>query len=827
VSRARNGGLPARRAVVRWAWRVFRRDWRQQVLVLALLTFTVAGALLGIAVVYNATPSQDARFGSAEQFIRYDAEDPEELDANVTAARAWFGTIDVIGYRHVTVQGLVRGVEMRAQDPNGPYSGPMLRLLAGRYPTGAGEVAVTDEIAALTRVSVGGQLALGDRTQTVVGIIESPNDLGAEFILVSPAHADPPESVTILVAADQARFDRFVAGAAVVSINNVRGRNERTLAAVGAFALAALAMLLVCFVAVAGFIAMAQRRMRQFGLLAATGATERHVRLVLLAAGASAGFFAAALGAVVFIPLWIVVRPRLEVSSAHRIDPVDLPWWLIGASLVLAVVTATGAAWWPAWVAARIPVTQALSMRPPRPRPAHRSAIAAVLLLAAGVGCLRLAHQNNVPLIIAGTVATIVGLPFLSPLAIRLLSAAGSRLPVAARLALRDLARHQARSGAALAAISLALAIPAVVVISLASDAEAHERRGEHGNLSDRQLMIQTDTPGEQIFPDRTPAQSAAIEAGVIQLAASLGTPTVIPLDVAIDPKTPRAAPFEGGASGQRAVWLAVYSRSSGPDGVHISMDLPQGMSGRLYIATPAILRYYRLDPIGPGIDALTVGPPGDWVFGYTGEPDGPGSEPTRAAIASMPRSRYSSLPDSLLSQATVQSHGWQTVRAAWLIENDRPLTEAQLAAARDLAVGLGLTVDFRDPGASQLRVRVMATTGGGVLALGILAMTIGLIRGEGARDMHTLAATGATRWIRRTLTAATASGLALLGAILGVTVVYLALIAAYDKDVGLLSRVPFVDLVVTVLGVPLVAGVAGWLLAGREPTSLSRIRLD
>ena len=34
---ARNGGAPARRAVIRWAWRLFRREWRQQLLVLALM----------------------------------------------------------------------------------------------------------------------------------------------------------------------------------------------------------------------------------------------------------------------------------------------------------------------------------------------------------------------------------------------------------------------------------------------------------------------------------------------------------------------------------------------------------------------------------------------------------------------------------------------------------------------------------------------------------------------------------------------------------------------------------------------------------------------
>ena len=36
------GGGAARRAVVRWSWRLFRREWRQQVLVLVLITVAVA-----------------------------------------------------------------------------------------------------------------------------------------------------------------------------------------------------------------------------------------------------------------------------------------------------------------------------------------------------------------------------------------------------------------------------------------------------------------------------------------------------------------------------------------------------------------------------------------------------------------------------------------------------------------------------------------------------------------------------------------------------------------------------------------------------------------
>jgi len=104
-----------------------------------------------------------------------------------------------------------------------------------------------------------------------------------------------------------------------------------------------------------------------------------------------------------------------------------------------------------------------------------------------------------------------------------------------------------------------------------------------------------------------------------------------------------------------------------------------------------------------------------------------------------------------------------------------------------------------------------------------VLAMTIGLVRVEGAGDLRVLAANGATSGVRRTLTAATAGALALLGVLLATVGAYVALAAGYHTDIGTLSHVPVLHLLVIAAGVPFVAFVAGWLLAGREPHALAR----
>jgi putative ABC transport system permease protein len=137
------------------------------------------------------------------------------------------------------------------------------------------------------------------------------------------------------------------------------------------------------------------------------------------------------------------------------------------------------------------------------------------------------------------------------------------------------------------------------------------------------------------------------------------------------------------------------------------------------------------------------------------------------------------------------------------------------------------MTVETRDHQTQLTAIRSGATAAGLLLALGILAMTVGLIRGEAAGELRTLTATGATSGTRRTLTAVTGGALALLGVLLGAAGAYLALLAGYNDDLGALGRVPVAHLALTVIGLPLTAAAVGWLLAGREPSTLARQPLE
>jgi putative ABC transport system permease protein len=831
---------------------MFRREWRQQILVIALLTVATAAAIASVTIAYNSGAADDAEFGSANHLLRFDGTDPAKLEAALAASRERFGTTDVIGHRSLRVPGSVDPLEFRSQDPRGPYGDERLALRGGRYPQGPGQVAVTDSVATLLGVEIGDPLPLDGPRRTVVGIVENPRDLSDEFALVSPSSAGAPDRVTVLVDAGADSVDTFMDGPADSARFGFAGtevrESNRGADALAMFSVATVFLLLATLVAAAGFAVIAQRRLRQLGALAAIGATEKHLRLVLLTNGAVVGAIGALIGAITGLAVWLALVPTLEPAVGHRIDPLSLPTTLLVAIVVVAVLGATAAAWWPGRVVARIPVTLALSARPPRPRATHHSTIVAAVLIAVGIGSLVLSNRDSKPLIVAGVLATIVGTLLLGPLAIRLFARAARHTPIAPRLALRDLTRYQARSGAALAAISLALGIAAAVVIVAA--AEEKKSAAEPPNLSNRQIRVYTgSTPGPEIIAIQPPAELERQAAGVRQLAAGLDDAAVIPLHNVplpgersfVDDSGIRVLPAEALTrkinDPESERWSGKGMLCLGPRaGCYVT-------ESRLYVATPALLRYLGIDPaaVDPSTDFLvdrsvptdelvTVG------MRTTSEAaDSP--EVIERAVANVQRIDSRKLfgspkgepnvPTSLITLDGLRRRGWKQIPSGWLVESTQALTSAQIADARELAADSGLAIEVQRESTSHAKLIAIATAAGALLALGILAMTVGLIRSETAGDLRTLTAAGATSRVRRTLTAATAGGLAFLGALLGVAGAYVVVFATYLDDLGYLARIPVLYLALIVVGVPWAAVAAGWLLSGREPPAISQPAIE
>jgi hypothetical protein len=123
------------------------------------------------------------------------------------------------------------------------------------------------------------------------------------------------------------------------------------------------------------------------------------------------------------------------------------------------------------------------------------------------------------------------------------------------------------------------------------------------------------------------------------------------------------------------------------------------------------------------------------------------------------------------------------------------PLTAAQLSAVRQFGHANEVQVQTATYNPSLAEFTHGATALGIVIALSVLAMSVGLIR--------------------RTITAATAAALGLLGmagvVIAGIAWTHSGLTATADG-------VPPSDLLILLIGLPLVAAIGGWLFAGREP---------
>ncbi len=374
-ARAANGGAPARRAVMRWAWRLFRREWRQQLLVLALIIVAVAALFVAAAVATNNPTPANAGFGSARDLATFEGSVPH-LAARVAALERRFGRVEVIQNETLTIPGTTETYQLRAESSHGPFSGgSLLSLVSGRYPSAAGEVALTQDVASAFNRGIGSNWTEAGVTRKVVGIVEDPLDTLDEFALVVPGQVRSPSDVEMLFDApgvSPASIGPNFEDLSQASSNNAI--NPETIIAM----VAVLGMVLIALVSIGGFTVLAQRRLRSLGLLAANGATTKHVRLVVRTNGAIVGLVGTAIGAAIGLVVWLIYRPTIEGTAHHVIGAFQLPWVVIGPAMGLAIVATYLAAGRPARTVATVPVHEALSGRPLPPRKIRRSVVPGV-----------------------------------------------------------------------------------------------------------------------------------------------------------------------------------------------------------------------------------------------------------------------------------------------------------------------------------------------------------------------------------------------------------------------------------------------------------------
>jgi putative ABC transport system permease protein len=834
--RTGNGGIPARRAVFRWGWRLFRREWRQQLLVLGLLTVAVAATIWGASVVTNTQlPNPNyATLGTAAASATLPGSDPH-LAVDVAAIQRRWGPADVIENQRIAT-GTTESVQLRAEKPHGHFNAPLLSLVSGAYPAGPGQVALTSQVVILYGAHVGGTWRAAGTTWRVTGIVQDPSNLADEFALAAPGQVRHPSQVVMLLSSAAAQqaisgSSGTLPGVTAATLAFPTGSASKGSPATLVLLVEALGLVFIGLVSVAGFSVMAQRRLRALGMLSAIGATERNLRLVMIAGGLAVGVAAAIAGAVLGFAAWFAYVPTLQQATGHVVDAANVPWWAIVIGIVLAVATSVLASRRPAKTMAAVPVVAALSGRHAPPKAARRSVLPGVIAFAVGVVCLATADglagasgNGGGPALhlVAGLVAVIIGIVLLAPVAISMLRAS-TRLPVGIRIALRDLHRYRARSGAALAATTFAVFLATGICIVTSIQFE-NVLSWTGPNLSSSQVIVyaQPQQGGPNVVP-LSNTQLAQVRRHVGSLAASLHARTAVPLV------------------------------SAGATLHQVGAQAHKDFTGTVYVVTPQLLAAYGITAgqIAPGTDVLTMRPGMaslphmELTWGNFGVQQGPGSlvhkdsvlpsctlssgclaNPRMQTASSLPSG--TSAPNTVITEYAVSKYQLRTHLAGWLIQAPAPLTATQVNAARQFALTYGATVETESGSLGPGEIADGATALGIVIALGVLAMSVGLIRSETGQDLRTLTATGASGMTRRMITAATAATLGLLGAILGMVGAVIAGLAWARSSLSVMfGDVPLTDVLILLLGLPLIAAAAGWLLAGREPEFIARQPLD
>jgi putative ABC transport system permease protein len=831
------GGLVARRAVFRWGWRLFRREWRQQLLVLGLPTLAVAATVWGASVATNAQlPSPNwPTYGTAAAKATLPGSDPN-LPADIAAIQHSWGPADVIENQKIAT-GTTQTVQLRAENPHGHFNAPLIGLVSGAYPVGPGQVALTSQVASLYGTQAGGSWRAAGRTRRVTGIVQDPSNLSDEFALVAPGQVAQPSQVVMLLGPAAAQLassdgDVTLPGVPAASLAIPTGFESGFPQATPTLMVEVLGLAFIGLVSVASFSVMAQRRLRAIGMLSAIGATERNLRLVMIVNGLVVGSVGALAGAAVGLVAWFAYAPTLQQASGHAVDATSLPWWAFALGVVFAIATSVLASRRPAKTVAAVPVVTALSGRPAPPKAVHRSAVPGAIVFAFGLACLAFTGGLTGPpdgrggtlLLLGALVGVIVGTILLAPLAISVLAiGAHPRLPVAIRIALRDLVRYRARSGPALAAATFAVFM-ATVICLVGSERTGNPLNPSGPNLSSSQLVVTAgSSPSQGMMNPLTSAQEASLGRRLNSLAASLRARSAIPLE--------SAATLH-----------------------HVGASANSDFTGAIYVATPRLLATYGIKPsqIAAGTDFLTSRPGlaglSDlqmiWYPGNGGESDssgnyGPGYGPSSCTVsndclANPAIQTVSNLPsgtdapNTVITEYAVRKYHLQTQLNGWLVQAPAPLTAAQMRAARQAVLAFQAPLDIASGGTGFGEVADIGTVVGILIALGVLAASVGLIRSETTRDLRTLTATGASTTTRRTITAATAAALGLLGSVLGMAAALVAsLVWAHGDLSALFGDVPLADVLILLIGLPLIAGTGGWLLASRKLEGIARQPLD
>ncbi|MEU0561954.1 FtsX-like permease family protein [Dactylosporangium sp. NPDC006015] len=616
-----------------------------------------------------------------------------------------------------------------------------------------------------------------------------------------------------------------------------------------------LGVLEVVLLAGPAFAVGARRRRRELALVAANGGTPAQLRRIVLADGVLLGVVAGVAGTAVAIVAAFALRGVFEehVSHARAGGYRVYPQALLGIA-ALAFVAGVGAALVPAFTAARTDVVAALAGRRNRTGPGRRWLVVGACTIGAGAAVAGYGVAAvDATVVMAGLVLAELGLVVCTPSLVGLLARLGRRLPLAPRIAVRDLARNRSSTAPAISAVMAAVLGAVTIGVYLASDVQ-RQLDMQVKALPDGYADITRGwgNHGERAEPLPTPRLvEAATSTLPVTRTVELRGPGCAPPATAdascwITPVKPvhRRCPYRpgettkeqerkaardprcrqdsymmsGGANATTIVddgsTLGVVSAATGDDLARAEATL---RAGGVVVADPDLVEDGKIILAVPGKD----------------DPDG---ELHTVTVPGYVSTTAVSRIFVALSPEAVAKAGLTVEVKGIVVATSRMPTRAEMGAFNAAAEALGnnyhgsVAAPYQPDSTVTLIVLAIVA---GVIALGAAGIATGLAAVDSRPDLATLGAVGASPGVRRRLTLSQAGVIAGVGSLLGAVAGFgagWAVLAALNRkaltewpsDALFPLVVPWLNVLVAVLVVPLVA-MAGTGLLTRARLPIER----
>jgi putative ABC transport system permease protein len=765
----------------------------------------------------------------------------------------------------------VGAITARALDYTDPLARGILRPLAGRPPTAAGEAALTPAATIRLGTGLGGTIrpADGSRTLRVVGLVENPADVRATAIVLPPGGlpAEPREVTWLVDTPAPITWDQVkqlnTHGIVAVSRHVLAHppgtseqypelQEEEGLSETGMLMLiAGLAILEIVLLAGPAFAVSARRRSRDLALVAAVGGTPAQIRRIMLADGVVLGAIGAAGGTLLGVTVavgghhWFEENVTHVRSGALRVFPLALAM-LAG----LAVVTGVLAALIPAWISARQDVVTALAGRRGITRSRRRWVVLGTALGVAGAATAAAgAWMLTAPLLLAGLVTATLGLVLCTPAILGLVTRIGRFLPPAPRIALRDTSRNRTVAAPAVSAVMAAVMVSlAIGMVLTASTARAQAEYRPLGQIGD--VFVFPANPGRQA-PDVSSALHSTLP--VVRIH-QIGDTTCATQECSVSARTPpeRACPYAN-LGEQREPTTAEQQaarRDARCDGTGHRYDY----FGGALTSTVGMTLVVDPEAVGALVDltseaaaqaatalragAVVVDDPRRLTDGrvtlevHAGPSGSSASSVSEMRTVTAPGFALTQSPRApltLLSPDTARSLGLTGRALMTLATTSRVPTVAEQDKLQALLGNEYDVVVERSPEPNRTGLLVLAVVAA-VITLGATAIATGLAAADGRADLTVLAAVGASPRVRRVLSLSQAGLIAGLGSVLGGLVgigASTAVLAAENRGTDNVwpvpapypITVPWLSVTIALLVVPVVAMLgAGLLTRSRLP---------